>query len=396
MFWWTARRLEKKLKSDYDFGRKDAFLELSGLRGVHAVKFLARYAEDSGRPRVQSEAIKALGNRQDDASIFVLIRLLEDEHAPIKIRKDAAYALREHAKWETGEAAWALRGAGKSAAVEPLIRASDHPELLHVVAGTLVSIGDPRAVPVLIRWLGVASVRAADGLDKLEPDWRKRRETADVVRLLIDSLVKYGQSAVLSLDKIDSNWRNSAAAQAAIPVVLEALVTHGRRENRNPRVVENAANAIAAIGGSGNEQAITLLKKAYLDPADRSWRRDENISMESALTNALEKLGADYISPESREAEQLLNKLTTPSLRYTAEQANTIDELQRLLEKNVSVISSNCLRKIAALKREVIRFTLHTTRDDEPYIVPGEVNTGPCVDKASGALSGRDNPNAFY
>jgi hypothetical protein len=34
------------------------------------------------------------------------------------------------------------------------------------------------------------------------------------------------------------------------------------------------------------------------------------------------------------------------------------------------------------MKREVIRYYLHTTRDDEPYIVPGEINTNRCVESA--------------
>jgi hypothetical protein len=204
--------------------------------------------------------------------------------------------------------------------------------------------------------------------------------------------VKCGRDAVLALDRIDNNWRMGAAAQAAIPVVLAALATHGRSEDRNPQLVENAARVIGEIGGVGNSEAITKLKNTYLSPYERSrsWKREDYSAMESAVTDALEKLAANHISPESGKAAHLLEKLAVPSLRYTEKYADGIRELQEFLEENVSVISSDCLRRIAAIEREVIHYTLHTTRDDEPYILPCEFNTGPCVDLASNELRRRD------
>jgi hypothetical protein len=77
----------------------------------------------------------------------------------------------------------------------------------------------------------------------------------------------------------------------------------------------------------------------------------------------------------------LLEKLASPS-PDRAKQANVIRDLEQLLEHSVSRIRGDAPRHIAAMKREVIRYCLHTTRDDRSYIVPGEINTNLCVESA--------------
>lgn len=363
MLWWTSRRLEKQLQSGLAHIRNDAFRELASHTSPGSTKLLVHYVENRANPsKERAKAIDALSHRREAASVTVLIRLLED---------------RERESYLNRCAADALGAVGDPAAVEPLLRAAERSDLQHSAALALGRIGNVRAVPVLLRELGNACAEAAASLDKIDPEWRDRPEVADVANTLINSLVKCGREAGRALDAIDKNWRNGVAARAAIPVVLATLETNVSGPSRDPRLICNAAWAIGEIGDVAGRQVIPLLAKAL-----QLLRESE---MERSVTATLEKLAPEYVGPESREAADLLKKLTLPSLEW-AEQANLIDDLQRLLEHSASRIRSDILQRIAAMKREVIRYHINTTVDDEPYIVPGEIDTNRCVDLAHGEL----------
>ncbi len=376
MFWWKSRRLQNNLKSHLGYVRDEAWRELRQMRGSGAIKLLIQVAAGPTRPaQVRQEAVELLGQKRSTAATAIILRILDDPEADIGLRRAATTALGQ---------------IGDSAAVKPLMQAAEGRGLEREAAVALGMIGDREAAPVLLRLLGHGVADSAVGLDKIDPSWRTRAEVKEMVRALIGSLTQYPTSARNALNSIDPEWRQTPTAQAMVPPAVEVLRAQGQGPDRDPEKAAHAAALAGELCRDPDRDLAELLVQTCLTETDRARLPKESLAkevvLERAVTSALEQVAPLRIGPETFRARSILRRISNSS---GGEEVRALRELEDLLAWASARISGDCLREIAAMERRVIHYSVHATRDDEPYSVPAEVKTDRCVDLAAAELRHR-------
>lgn len=194
---------------------------------------------------VRIEAVHALGKVGGDAARPILERILADTSAPSGVVDEALLAI------------WKVAGTAAAkvvAAVTPHTL-SDEPERRWRAIYALMRIGDPTAVPALIRALRDDEHRvrefAARGLAPRVADAANARQTArDALLMALEDPHPHVRiNAIRSL--------GSYGDPATAPAVLRRL------SDPDPGVVATAVETLGAIGGAGTAEALAAIVRNH-------------------------------------------------------------------------------------------------------------------------------------
>ena len=286
----------------------DAVARLAMTNPAVGVKLLATVQDEKAQPEIRSRAMKAMGRLAGGTlSVQVLVAMLENAEADIRLRCAAAAALGQSRKAEAvaplvkalGDkktpirvwAAVALNGNSSSEAISALTKAlGDEDERVRVrAADALAAVQDPKVVEPLAKAVGDASAEvrtwAAIGLgnftDKKALDALATAVRDNDVQVRVaaaDSLGRTGapQAAPYLMDRLNDFGEDVevrvAAARAlgalrdsrAVPTLLGLM-------SENDKKVRQWV--VSTLGRIGDARAVEPLIKALddRDPAVRGW-----------------------------------------------------------------------------------------------------------------------------